>query len=177
VIQPAKSWRPIQCIFTHCGVVARTLPAMGPKKKERPVGVPAARAWGFGGFSDRSQRDRPGRPMKLKRTIRSHVASEAAILTGLPGNLGWLQPPDDCGLRVPPGLWSGGFIRIGTLVPRQFLGFFHRFFRSFVRARLYFSAMSPLEKVLFSMRMKSRCGKPLGKSGIPSPSRTGTIPR
>ena len=45
------------------------------------------------------------------------------------------------------------------------------------RTRLYLRLIRPLPYVLFSIRLKSRCGNPLGNSGIPSPSRTGTTPR
>src|SRR5260370_834523 len=42
--------------------------------------------------------------------------------------------------------------------------------------RAYLRAFRPLEKVLFSRRVNSRCGNPLGKSERPSPMRTGTMP-
>ncbi len=44
------------------------------------------------------------------------------------------------------------------------------------RMREYLRAIMPFEKVLFSSRENSRWGKPLGKSGMPSPISTGTIP-
>ena len=46
----------------------------------------------------------------------------------------------------------------------------------FFRMRAYLRAIKPFEKVLFSSRVNSRCGKPLGNSGMPSPIRTGTTP-
>jgi len=51
------------------------------------------------------------------------------------------------------------------------------FLPTFLRARLYFKEIRPFEYVLFSTSMKSRWGNPLGKRGMPSPSKTGTMPR
>ena len=50
------------------------------------------------------------------------------------------------------------------------------FFRGLERVRAYLRAIIPFEKVLFSSKENSRCGKPGGKSGRPSPMRTGTTP-
>src|SRR6266446_7593253 len=54
----------------------------------------------------------------------------------------------------------------------------HQNFRpGFLRTRAYFREIRPFEYVLFSIKAKSRCGKPAGKSGMPSPRSTGTTPR
>src|SRR5262249_59212915 len=45
------------------------------------------------------------------------------------------------------------------------------------RTRRYVSAIMPREKVSFFTSAKSRCGKPVGNSGIPAPRSTGTTPR
>src|SRR6266853_1855023 len=70
----------------------------------------------------------------------------------------------------------GSSEQIGVLLATLTHGLAYALRVVFFRARAYLRAIMPFEKVLFSRRVNSRWGKPLGKSGRPSPIRTGTIP-